>query len=44
LNAKIVYLDTSAIIKRYVLERGTEAVKALYLSAWSGEAKIAFSL
>jgi len=44
LNAKIVYLDTSAIVKRYVLERGTEVVKALYLSAWNGEAKISFSL
>jgi len=44
LNTKIVYLDTSAIVKRYVLERGTEVVKALYSNAWNGEVRLSFSL
>ena len=41
---KIVYLDTSAIIKRYVQESGSEVVAFLYSKAWLGEGKIAFSL
>jgi predicted nucleic acid-binding protein len=41
---RIVYLDTSAIIKRYVQESGSEVVASLYSKAWLGEAKIAFSL
>ena len=39
-----VYLDSSAIIKRYVRERGTEAVREAYLKALSGEATLCFSL
>jgi len=44
LSAKVIYLDTSAVVKRYVLESGTDVVKALYLSAWNGELKLSFSL
>jgi predicted nucleic acid-binding protein len=32
------------VVKRYVLERGTDVVKALYSSAWNGEVKLSFSL
>jgi len=44
LSTRVVYLDTSAVVKRYVLESGTDVVKALYLSAWNGEVKLSFSL
>ncbi|MCI4435282.1 MAG: type II toxin-antitoxin system VapC family toxin [Ignisphaera sp.] len=44
MSTKIVYLDSSAVVKRYILERGTEVVRALYLSAWNGEVKLCFSL
>jgi len=44
LSIKVVYLDTSAVVKRYVLESGTDVVKALYSSAWNGEVKLSFSL
>jgi predicted nucleic acid-binding protein len=33
---RIVYLDTSAIIKRYVQESGSEVVASLYSKAWLG--------
>jgi predicted nucleic acid-binding protein len=41
---RIVYLDTSAIIKRYVQESGSEVVASIYSKAWLGEGRIAFSL
>ena len=44
MSTRIVYLDSSAVVKRYILERGTEVVRALYLSAWNGEVKLCFSL
>jgi len=37
-------LNTNAIVKRYVLERVTNVIKALYLSAWNSEVKLSFSL
>jgi len=40
----IVYLDSSAIVKRYVVEPGTDAVSRVYSSALNGEAVLAFSL
>ncbi len=39
----IVYLDSSAIVKRYVLENGSDKVAEVYEAALTGEAKIAFS-
>jgi len=44
LSTRVVYLDTSAVVKRYVLESGSDVVKALYLSAWNGGVKLSFSL
>jgi len=44
LSTRVIYLDTSAMVKRYVLERGTDVIKTLYSSAWNGEVKLSFSL
>ena len=41
---QIVYLDSSAIVKRYVKEPGSSIVRKLYLKAYSGEATISFSI
>jgi len=43
MKEETVYLDSSSIIKRYVKEPGSPFVKDLYLKAYSGELKIAFS-
>jgi predicted nucleic acid-binding protein len=40
---RIVYLDTSAIIKRYLQETGTDLITSLYSKVWLGDLKIAFS-
>ena len=40
---KIVYLDTSAIMKRYIQEAGSDVVASLYSSAWQESVKISFS-
>ena len=39
-----LYLDTSAIVKRYVAEPGTETVDAIFDKAETGELTIALSL
>jgi predicted nucleic acid-binding protein len=44
LSAYVTYLDTSAIVKRYILERGSDEVAALYSRAWGGDVKLSFSL
>jgi predicted nucleic acid-binding protein len=31
---KTVYLDTSAIVKRYIQETGSDVVAQLYTKAW----------
>uniref|UniRef100_A0A7C5Z047 PIN domain-containing protein n=1 Tax=Ignisphaera aggregans TaxID=334771 RepID=A0A7C5Z047_9CREN len=41
---KTIYLDTSAIVKRYIKETGSDIIVSLYSKAWLGELKIAFSL
>ncbi len=40
----IVYLDSSAIIKRYIREPGSEVVRDIYLKTYSGENRISFSI
>jgi predicted nucleic acid-binding protein len=40
---KTVYLDTSAIVKRYIQEAGSDVVAQLYSKAWLGDLKIAYS-
>jgi len=39
-----VYLDSSAIVKRYVLEEGSNKVKEIYLEAFNGAATLHFSV
>ena len=43
MNEKTVYLDSSALAKRYLAENGTEAVDSLYRRAEAGELQLAFS-
>ena len=40
----IVYLDTSAIVKRYIEEAGSDTVNRLYEEALNGEHILSFSL
>jgi len=44
MGAQKVYLDTSAIVKRYVIEEGSSRVDALYREAHTGNIKIGFSV
>ncbi|RLI84796.1 MAG: PIN domain nuclease, partial [Archaeoglobales archaeon] len=41
---KRVYLDSSAIVKRYIKERGTEVVDLVFDNAELGNVKIFFSI
>ncbi len=43
MNREIYYLDTSAIVKRYVAEPGSEVVDEVFRDAYRGSAVIAFS-
>ncbi|MFW6110593.1 MAG: type II toxin-antitoxin system VapC family toxin [Thermoproteota archaeon] len=38
------YLDSSALLKRYIAEKGTEKVENIYLEALNGEATLHFSV
>lgn len=44
MTEKAVYLDTSAIIKRYVYEKGSEIIRAQYNEAYNGKVLLLFSL
>jgi predicted nucleic acid-binding protein len=44
MREQVVYLDTSAMIKRYIKEPGSDTVRELYLKAYSGELVLSFSL
>ncbi|MEM4425885.1 MAG: type II toxin-antitoxin system VapC family toxin [Candidatus Nezhaarchaeales archaeon] len=44
MRGKVVYLDSSVVVKRYVEESGSDQVRSLYISAYNGLVKIAFSL
>ena len=39
-----IYLDSSAIVKRYVLEEGTDKIKETYFDAFNGTATLHFSV
>lgn len=39
-----IYLDSSAIVKRYVLEQGTDKIKETYFEAFNGAAAQHFSV
>ena len=40
----IVYLDTSAIVKRYIVEEGSDKVSKFYEDALNGDLTLSFSL
>ena len=44
MGGESVYLDTSAIVKRYVAEEGSEQVDGIYDGAYAGRARIGFSV
>ncbi|MEM0244314.1 MAG: type II toxin-antitoxin system VapC family toxin, partial [Zestosphaera sp.] len=44
MREKVVYLDSSVIVKRYIEEPGSEYVGQLYVQAYNGLIKISFSL
>ena len=43
-NDQTTHLDTSAIVKRYITENGTDKVDELYEEAHAGKIRISFSL
>ncbi|MCE4614432.1 MAG: type II toxin-antitoxin system VapC family toxin [Desulfurococcales archaeon] len=44
MSVPIEYLDTSAIIKRYVKEPGSDIVRNLFIKAYEGKIKISFNV
>ena len=44
MKGNVTYLDSSAIVKRYVKEVGGDYVRQLYLGAYAGEVRLAFSV
>ena len=44
MKGQIVYLDSSAIVKRYIKEPGSDLVRSFYLKAYSGDIKLSYSL
>ncbi len=44
MTEKVVYLDSSAIIKRYVYENGSEIIRAQYHEAYLGNVLLSFNI
>jgi len=44
MKEQTVYLDSSAIVKRYIKEPGSELVRSFYLKAYSGDIKLSYSI
>jgi predicted nucleic acid-binding protein len=44
MSGQTAYLDSSAIVKRYVEEADTDKVRDIYMRAYAGNVKLAFSL
>ncbi len=44
MSVPVIYLDSSALIKRYIAEPGTALVRETYLRAYSGEILLAYSV
>lgn len=44
MNGQIIYLDTSAIVKRYIGEKGSEVTDKVYERSESGSVTVAFSV
>ncbi|RLE95765.1 MAG: PIN domain nuclease [Thermoprotei archaeon] len=43
MSEQVAYLDSSAIVKRYIREEGSDVVKRLYLKAYAGEVTLSYS-
>ncbi len=43
MSEQVAYLDSSAIVKRYVREEGSDVVRGLYLKAYAGEVILSYS-
>jgi predicted nucleic acid-binding protein len=44
MSGQTAYLDSSAIVKRYIEEADADKVRGLYIGAYAGDVKLAFSL
>ena len=44
MRGRVVYLDSSAIMKRYVREPGSDVVRGLYLRAYSGDVVVSYNV
>ncbi len=44
MRGRVVYLDSSAIVKRYVREPGSDVVRRLYLRAYSGDVVVSYNV
>ena len=44
MTEKIAYLDSSAIVKRYVYETGSEFIRAQYNDAYLGNVLLSFNV
>jgi hypothetical protein len=44
MREEIIYLDSSAMVKRYIKEPGSDIVKKLYLKTYSGESILSYSI
>ncbi len=44
MTEKVIYLDSSAIIKRYVYENGSEIIRAQYHEAYLGNVLLSFNI
>ncbi len=44
MRGRVVYLDSSAIVKRYVREPGSDVVRGLYLRAYSGDVVVSYNV
>ncbi|RLE98361.1 MAG: PIN domain nuclease [Thermoprotei archaeon] len=43
MSEQVAYLDSSAIVKRYIREAGSDIVRRLYLRAYAGEVILSYS-
>ena len=44
MTEKVAYIDTSAIVKRYVYETGSEFIRAQYKDAYLGKVLLSFNV
>ncbi len=44
MNDQIIYLDSSAIIKRYIKEPNSDFVREFYMKSYSGDVKLSYNI